>query len=167
MFFFQACSIIRLLNGTVCDGLRGSSVLCGTNILSYLYLLTEVHLLFTLHVLILALLQMGVVPLGLQAREELHGEVYDIRGLLHQVVDSEVQERLLELWRDGVVALLTHLPRAGLACLVCLRLVTNEDLIISHLSQNFDNRNVSIYLLYFDDVKILLKNYMHFHPPAH
>ena len=94
-------------------------------------LLTEVHLLFTLHVLILALLQMGVVPLGLQAREELHGEVYDIRGLLHQVVDSEVQERLLELWRDGVVALLTHLPGAGLACLVCLRLVTSEDLVIS------------------------------------
>ena len=56
-----------------------------------------------------------IIPLGLEAREILHSKVNNIRGFLHQVVDSEVEESLLELCWDVVVVLLAHLPR-----LVCV-----------------------------------------------
>ena len=66
---------------------------------------------------------LGAVSLGLEAREIVHSKVNNVRGLLHQVVDSEVKESLLELCWDVVVVLLAHLPR-----LVCLAPVSSPEL---------------------------------------
>lgn len=66
--------------------------------------LTVQVLLLALHLLVLAVHHPGVVPLALQLAKVLHREVDDVRGPLDQVVDREVEERLLELRGDAVVA---------------------------------------------------------------
>ena len=67
-------------------------------------LLTVKVLVLAVHLLVLAVHHPGVVPLALQLTEVLHREVDYVRGPLDQVVDREVEERLLELRGDAVVA---------------------------------------------------------------
>lgn len=69
-----------------------------------MFLLTVEVLVLALHLLVLAVHHTGAIPLALQLAEVLHRKVDDVWGPLDQVVDREVEERLLELRGDAVVA---------------------------------------------------------------